>query len=133
MKGCRSARFFGAASQIDSFPPVEGSIPEVAFAGRSNVGKSSLLNSLLDKPLARTSSKPGLTQSINWFRMPRMSVVDLPGYGFAFVDEEDKISWTKLIYDYIFYRRNLKRLFLLIDSRHGLKDFDREFLRKTKG
>ena len=102
--------------------------PEVCFAGRSNVGKSSLLNALTNrKRLARTSNLPGRTQQINYFSIgKKMYLVDLPGYGFAKAPLPEVKKWNFFVYKYMSERRNLKRIFLLIDIRHGpkKKDFD---------
>lgn len=122
------AGFYWAASRIDNLPPMAG--VEVAFAGRSNVGKSSLVNALTGrKTLARTSNTPGRTQELNFFRIgANLSLVDMPGYGFAAVGKEKVAAWTGLIHDYLRGRVNLGRVFLLIDARHGLKDTDKPVL-----
>jgi len=101
-------------------------IPEVAFAGRSNVGKSSLLNALTGrKALARTSNTPGRTRELNYFRVAdALHIVDMPGYGFAKAPKAQIKGWNELISDYLRGRPQLKRVFLLIDARHGLKDTD---------
>ena len=98
----------------------ENTRPEVAFAGKSNVGKSSLINGLLNrKSLARTSSQPGKTQTINFYNINEMMyLVDLPGYGYAKVSEETKAKWGKMIENYLHSSRQLKAVFLLIDIRH---------------
>ena len=100
--------------------------PEVAFAGRSNVGKSSLLNALTGrKALARTSNTPGRTRELNYFRVGEaLHIVDMPGYGYAKAPKAQVKGWNELIYDYLRGRAQLKRVFLLIDARHGLKDTD---------
>jgi GTP-binding protein len=105
--------------------------PEIAFAGRSNVGKSSLINALTRRQgLARTSNTPGRTQDLNFFRVPEVPLylVDMPGYGFADAPKAKVDAWTKFVRDYLRGRRTLKRVFLLIDSRHGLKAPDREII-----
>ncbi|KAG6739044.1 hypothetical protein POTOM_058681 [Populus tomentosa] len=110
-----------------SFPPP--GLPEIAFAGRSNVGKSSLLNSLTRQwGVARTSDKPGLTQTINFFELGNVCLVDLPGYGFAYAKEEVKDSWEELVKEYVSMRVNLKRVCLLIDTKWGMKPRDHELI-----
>ena len=105
--------------------------PEIAFAGRSNVGKSSLINALVGvHGLARASNTPGRTQELNFF-LPEgqaLYAVDLPGYGFAKAPKEKVAAWTSLIKDYLRGRPNLARVMLLIDSRHGIKKVDREIM-----
>ncbi len=102
---------------------------EVCFIGRSNVGKSSLINALFDRRnLARTSKTPGRTQELNFFSLGKKSyVVDLPGYGYAKASKDKRSDWQGLIKSYIAERRSLKRVFTLVDARHGLKENDREF------
>ncbi|WP_262692864.1 ribosome biogenesis GTP-binding protein YihA/YsxC [Kordiimonas aestuarii] len=108
--------------------------PEIAFAGRSNVGKSSLVNALTGrKTLARTSNTPGRTQELNYFEIGREAdqlsyLVDLPGYGYAKIERKKVHAWTRLVKDYLRGRPNLRRIMLLIDSRHGLKENDREIM-----
>ena len=104
---------------------------EIAFAGRSNVGKSSLLNALIgSRGLARTSNRPGRTQEINFFRRgPELYIVDMPGYGYARVSKSRVKAWTALIRDYLRGRSSLKRVFVLIDSRHGIKPNDIEIMK----
>jgi len=101
-------------------------LPEVAFAGRSNVGKSSLLNALVgQKALARTSNTPGRTREVNYFVLDdRAYLVDLPGYGYAKAPKTEVAGWNRLIQDYLKGRASLRRVFLLIDARHGLKTSD---------
>ena len=103
-------------------------IPEVAFAGRSNVGKSSLLNAMIAQgQLARTSNTPGRTRELNYFRLgDAMHIVDMPGYGYARASKTLVDSWQRLVRDYLRGRTQLARVFLLIDSRHGVKENDTE-------
>lgn len=98
----------------------ENEMPEIAFAGKSNVGKSSLINGLVNrKALARTSSQPGKTQTINFYEVNHeMFFVDLPGYGFAKVSKEEKAKWGKMIERYLYHSKQLKAVFLLVDIRH---------------
>ena len=107
--------------------------PEIAFAGRSNVGKSSLLNTLTNRnKLARTSNTPGRTQELNFFDVGQplvLRLVDMPGYGFAEAPKDLIRKWRHLINDYLRGRAALKRALVLIDSRHGLKDVDRDVMR----
>ncbi|GIL40011.1 ribosome biogenesis GTP-binding protein YihA/YsxC [Roseiterribacter gracilis] len=106
--------------------------PEIAFAGRSNVGKSSLVNSLTGRTtLARVSHTPGRTQQVNFFTLAddRMRLVDLPGYGYAKVSKQQLAGWTGLIKLYLKGRSTLRRVCLLIDSRHGIKDVDAEIMK----
>ena len=101
--------------------------PEIAFAGRSNVGKSSLINALVNEHgLARTSNTPGRTQELNYFELPGVALfmVDMPGYGFAQAPKAKVEQWTALVKDYLRGRPTLARVFLLIDARHGLKAAD---------
>jgi len=108
-------------------------VPEVAFAGRSNVGKSSLLNALTNRNgLARTSNTPGRTQELNFFDVGeplRFRLVDMPGYGFAKAPKEVVRKWRRLANDYLRGRQALKRALVLVDSRHGLKDIDLEVMK----
>jgi GTP-binding protein len=121
--------FMAGAASFESLIPA--SLPEVAFAGRSNVGKSSLVNALTGRrTLARTSSSPGHTRQINFFNLgDRLGLVDLPGYGFAQVSRSMKETWQDLASAFLRGRPTLKRVCLLIDSRHGVKDSDRETMR----
>ncbi|KAG0361690.1 hypothetical protein BG005_007557 [Podila minutissima] len=105
-------------------------LQEIAIVGRSNVGKSTMLNTLTESPnTARVSSKPGLTRQLNFYRCgDKFVVVDMPGYGFAFAKEADKVAWKELIEEYLGNRKTLKRIYVMIDARHGLKVADKEFL-----
>lgn len=142
--------FAKGAVDLADLPPVEGS--EIAFAGRSNVGKSSLINGVVGQQgLARTSNTPGRTQELNYFvpavlnerskkteRMTsgapreaddvRLSIVDMPGYGFAQAPKSQVEAWTRLVFDYLRGRPNLRRVYVLIDARHGLKKVDTDVL-----
>ncbi len=117
-------RFVHAAAEAAQLPPA--GLPEVAFAGRSNVGKSSLVNALTGRnSLARTSNTPGRTQALIFFDLAgRLGIVDLPGYGYAKVSRTKSAAWTALTRDYLAGRASLRRLCLLVDARHGLKDSD---------
>ncbi|MBR3243567.1 MAG: YihA family ribosome biogenesis GTP-binding protein [Parasporobacterium sp.] len=108
----------------------ESTLPEIAFAGRSNVGKSSLINGLLNrKKLARTSSQPGKTQTINFYNVNKeLYFVDLPGYGFAKVSRDEQVRWGKMINHYLQNSEALKAVFLLVDIRHEVKTSDKEML-----
>lgn len=117
----------GAAEDVQ-FP--ESNICEIAFAGRSNVGKSSLINALTNrKNLARTSNTPGRTQQINFFDLDKKFIIaDLPGYGFAKAPKNMVNKWNRLVFSYLRERGNLRRVFLLIDARHGIKKNDEEVM-----
>ena len=128
--------FAGPVAFLKSAPALEhlpdATVPEVAFAGRSNVGKSSLLNALTGRnALARTSNTPGRTQELNFFDVGaplQLRLVDMPGYGFAKAPPEVVRRWRSLVNDFLRGRQALKRALVLIDSRHGIKDVDREIM-----
>lgn len=124
----RDVTFMLSAVSLDTLPPAR--LPEICFAGRSNVGKSSLVNALTNrKGLARASNTPGRTRELNYFNVDeRLFVVDLPGYGYAKASKADIARWTKLTRQFLFGRASLRRVFLLIDSRHGIKDSDLELM-----
>jgi GTP-binding protein len=123
--------FLKSAPELKFLP--DPTVPEIAFAGRSNVGKSSLLNALTNrKALARTSNTPGRTQELNFFDVGnplQLRLVDMPGYGFAEAPKDMVKRWRFLVNDYLRGRAVLKRVLILIDSRHGLKEVDREILK----
>ena len=123
--------FLKSAPELKFLPDPD--VPEIAFAGRSNVGKSSLLNALTNRNgLARTSNTPGRTQELNFFNVGspvQMRLVDMPGYGFAEAPKDLVRRWRFLINDYLRGRMVLKRALVLVDSRHGLKEVDREMMR----
>lgn len=120
--------FVRGVASLDGLP--DPSLPEVAFAGRSNVGKSSLLNSLTGrKTLARTSNTPGRTRELNFFNLAgRLMLVDLPGYGYARASKTDIAHWNETLRSYLRGRPNLQRLCLLVDARHGVKAGDEEMM-----
>lgn len=124
----KDCNFVLSVAHLDQLP--DTNLPEVAFAGRSNVGKSSLINALTGrKTLARTSNTPGRTQQLNYFILSDgLYLVDMPGYGYAKVSKSQKKSWNKLIRDYLKGRPQLRCVFILIDSRHGLKKNDEELM-----
>jgi len=123
--------FLKSAPSLQFLPAAD--LPEVAFAGRSNVGKSSLLNALTNRNgLARTSNTPGRTQELNFFEVgapTRLRLVDMPGYGFAKAPLKVVERWRRLVRDFLRGRPVLKRALVLIDARHGIKDVDREILK----
>jgi GTP-binding protein len=120
--------FVRGVASLDGLP--DPNLPEVAFAGRSNVGKSSLLNSLTGrKTLARTSNTPGRTRELNFFNLAgRLMLVDLPGYGYARASKTDIARWNETLRSYLRGRPNLQRLCLLVDARHGVKAGDEEMM-----
>lgn len=121
------ARFLLSVAQLQQLPPPD--LPEAAFAGRSNAGKSSALNALCGhKSLARVSKTPGRTQLLNFFELPDARLVDLPGYGFADVPLEVKRTWSPLINGYLRHRECLRGIVLIMDIRHPLTPFDRQML-----
>ena len=124
----RDVTFMLSAVSLETLPSAR--LPEICFAGRSNVGKSSLINALTNrKGLARASNTPGRTRELNYFNVDeRLFVVDLPGYGYAKASKTDIARWTKLTRQFLFGRASLRRVFLLIDSRHGLKGSDLELM-----
>ena len=122
----RPAEFLMGCAKIEQLPSPD--LPEIAFAGRSNVGNSSLINALVGRSgLARSSSEPGRTREVNFFLLDgRIRLVDLPGYGFARASKGETKRFQNLGRDYLRGRPNLRRVFLLIDARHGLKKVDDE-------
>jgi GTP-binding protein len=126
-----SVEFLKSAPELKFLPDQD--VPEIAFAGRSNVGKSSLLNALTNrKNLARTSNTPGRTQELNFFDVGspiQLRLVDMPGYGFAEAPKDLVKRWRNLVNNYLRGRSALKRALVLVDSRHGLKEVDREMMR----
>ena len=128
------AAFVKGVVDIESLPA--GDRPEVAFAGRSNVGKSSLINALANrKALARASNTPGRTQELNFFDLAegRLYVVDLPGYGFADAPKKSVDAWRQLTLDYLQGRSNLKRVFVLVDARRGVGEVDIDVMKQLDG
>ena len=121
--------FIAAAQNLSALPPM--SLPEIAFAGRSNVGKSSLVNALTGRTtLARTSQTPGRTRQLIFFSLAgRLQLVDLPGYGYAKASKTDIKAWTKLTRKFLVGRQSLKRMLLLIDSRRGIGPADKEMMK----
>ncbi|MGZ5930745.1 MAG: ribosome biogenesis GTP-binding protein YihA/YsxC [Rhizomicrobium sp.] len=123
-----ACEFVWGTGDINSLPPE--SLPEIAFVGRSNAGKSSLINALTNrKTLARVSHTPGRTREINFFKLgDRLMLADLPGYGYAKASKTMTADWQKLIFSYLRGRASLRRVSLLIDARRGLLDLDKEVM-----
>lgn len=126
---CEPCNFVLGVADLSQLP--DSSLNEVAFAGRSNVGKSSLINALFNRSdLAKTSSTPGRTQQLNFFNLNnKIHLVDLPGYGFAKAPNAEVKKWQQMIFTYLKGRPHLRRVFLLIDSRHGLKKVDTDIMK----
>lgn len=126
---CRPCNFVLGVANLNQLPNAE--LNEVAFVGRSNVGKSSLVNALFNKSnLAKTSATPGRTQQLNFFNLDnQIHLVDLPGYGFAKAPPEDVKKWQNTMSLYLQGRPNLRRVFLMIDSRHGIKKVDTDIMK----
>ena len=125
----RECKFIAGVTKPNNLPP--DSFPEIAFIGRSNVGKSSLINALLNrKSLARVSQNPGRTRQLNFFLLDnKLHIVDLPGYGYAKVSKTERADWGQLVGYYFQNRPSLRRVFILVDARRGLKDIDLEVMR----
>lgn len=125
----QTCAFMLGAADLEQIPAT--SLPEIAFAGRSNVGKSSLVNALTGrKTLARTSHTPGRTQQVNFFDLGgRLIMADMPGYGYAEAPKAEVAKWTRLINAYLKGRVQLRRVLVLIDARHGIKETDREIMK----
>ncbi len=120
-------KFVGAFDTVASLP--NSQFPEYAFVGRSNVGKSSLINAIVGQNVARTSNTPGRTQTLNLFNIDdRIMIVDLPGYGYARVARDVAMRWVVRLEEYLLSRRQLRRLFILIDSRIGMRDSDLDLM-----
>ena len=121
------ARFVTSAAKPEDFPPEN--LPEIAVVGRSNVGKSSLINAVVGQDLARTSRTPGRTRLVNWFEVDqRFHLVDLPGYGYAEVSREMRESWRPLIESFLSSRATLAGVLLLVDVRRGIEDEELDFV-----
>lgn len=132
----KDCRFLISAVSKNQYP--QGQLPEIAFAGRSNVGKSSLINSLLNrKKLVKVSSNPGKTRTINFFMVnEELVLVDLPGYGYAAVSKAEKLKWASMIEEYLINRENLKSVVLLVDIRHKPTSDDKmmyDFIKHYRG
>ena len=120
-------KFVGSFDTVKSLPQAQ--FAEYAFVGRSNVGKSSLINAIVSENVARTSNTPGRTQSLNLFNFnDKTMIVDLPGYGYARVSKEESLRWLERLEEYLLNRSQLRRLFILIDSRVGVKSSDLELI-----
>lgn len=120
-------KFVGSFDTVKSLPQTQ--FAEYAFVGRSNVGKSSLINAIVSENVARTSNTPGRTQSLNLFNFnDKTMIVDLPGYGYARVSKEESLRWLERLEEYLLNRSQLRRLFILIDSRVGVKNSDLELI-----
>ena len=120
-------KFVGSFETIKSLPNT--AFAEYAFVGRSNVGKSSLINAVVSENIARTSNTPGRTHSLNLFNVDtRVMIVDVPGYGYARVSKSDALRWVQRLEEYLLNRSQLRRLFILIDSRIGAKDSDLDLM-----
>ena len=120
-------KFVGSFSTVASLPKTQ--FAEYAFVGRSNVGKSSLINAIVEEKIARTSNTPGRTQSLNLFNFnDKTMIVDLPGYGYARVSKAEAMQWLNRLEQYLLNRSQLRRLFILIDSRIGPKDSDLDLM-----
>ncbi|MDR2413318.1 MAG: ribosome biogenesis GTP-binding protein YihA/YsxC [Rickettsiales bacterium] len=120
-------KFVGSFETVESLPRTQ--FPEYAFIGRSNVGKSSLINAIAGSAVARTSKTPGRTRSLNLFNFgDRVMIADLPGYGYAAVSKAEAQMWLERLEEYLLTRRQLARLFVLIDSRVGIKESDLELM-----
>ena len=120
-------KFIGSFETVESLPKAR--ISEYAFIGRSNVGKSSLLNAMVGQKIARTSNTPGRTQMINFFEWNGIVLSDLPGYGYAKASKTDRIKWADRLEKYLLTRAQLEILFILVDARHGLKDSDLDLMK----
>lgn len=119
--------FVGSFDKVSSLPNTQ--FPEYAFIGRSNVGKSSLINAIVGEKVARTSNTPGRTQTLNLFNInDKVMIVDLPGYGYARVSRTDSLLWLQRLEEYLKTRSQLRRIFILIDSRIGVRDSDLDLM-----